>query len=154
MSQLITDEKHLNDQLAERLAKLDVSEPTDGSDQAMDVDTPTEDIKWQFVLRCLEYLKLIQRELNSKVDSEGISQWRFWVHSIVYMTYVLISEAKGLKELLGVKDLRVVHTLLEIIITWGEYPQLLNGVGLPLKQRVKSGYANRGRIVISYQQVI
>ncbi|KAI8583639.1 hypothetical protein K450DRAFT_222092 [Umbelopsis ramanniana AG] len=117
------DEKQLNDQLAKSLAKLDITEHTDGSDQAMDVDIPTDDIKWQFVLRCLEYLKLIQRELNSKVDSE---------------------EAKGLKELLGVKDLRVVHTLLEIVITWGEYPQLLNGVGLPLKQRVKSGYANRG----------
>jgi len=137
----------LNDQLAERLEKLDIYDPTDESDQGMDVDTPTYDIKWQFVLRCLEYLKLIQRGLNSKVDSEGIDV-KIWAYSIAYMTYVFITEAKGLKELLGVKDLRVVHTLLEIVITWGEYPQLLNGVGLPLKQRVKSGYANRGTIVI------
>jgi hypothetical protein len=67
----------LNDQLAKSLAELDITEPTDGTDQAMDVEAPTDDIKWQFVLRCLEYLKLIQRELNSKVDSEGIQQWRF-----------------------------------------------------------------------------
>jgi hypothetical protein len=119
----------------------------------MDVDTPTDDIKWQFVLRCLEYLKLIQRGLNSKVDSEGIDV-KIWALSIAYMTYVFITEAKGLKELLGVKDLRVVHTLLEIVITWGEYPQLLNGVGLPLKQRVKSGYANRGTIVIFYKRLL
>jgi hypothetical protein len=153
MSYLNTDEKHLNDQLAERLEKLDVYDPTDESDPGMDVDTPTDDIKWQFVLRCLEYLKLIQRGLNSKVDSEGIDV-KIWALSIAYMTYVFITEAKGLKELLGVKDLRVVHTLLEIVITWGEYPQLLNGVGLPLKQRVKSGYANRGTIVIFYKRLL
>lgn len=40
--------------------------------------------------------------------------------------------------------MRVVHTLLEIVITWGLYPQLLHGVGLPLAQRIKSGYSNRG----------
>jgi hypothetical protein len=150
---LNTDEKHLNDQLAERLEKLDIYDPTDESDQGMEVDTPTDDIKWQFVLRCLEYLKLIQRELNSKVDSEGIDV-KIWALSNAYMTYVFITEAKGLKELLGVKDLRVVHTLLEIVITWGEYPQLLNGVGLPLKQRVKSGYAKRGTIVIVYWRLL
>lgn len=143
----------MNDQLAERLEKLDIYDPTDESDQGMDVDTPTDDIKWQFVLRCLEYLKLIQRELNSKVDSEGIDV-KIWALSNAYMTYVFITEAKGLKELLGVKDLRVVHTLLEIVITWGEYPQLLSGVGLPLKQRVKSGYANRGTIVIVYKLLL
>lgn len=60
------------------------------------------------------------------------------------MTYLSTLEANDLKELMGVKDMRVVHTLLEIVITWGLYPQLLRGVGLPLAQRIKSGYSNRG----------
>jgi hypothetical protein len=60
------------------------------------------------------------------------------------MAYFSTLEANDLKELMGVKDMRVVHTLLEIVITWGLYPQLLRGVGLPLAQRIKSGYSNRG----------
>ncbi|GAB5590431.1 hypothetical protein Unana1_05331 [Umbelopsis nana] len=112
--------KSLSEQLLERLEKLEISE------DLMEIDEPKviepSDVQWRFVMRCLHYLQLIQQELNAKADSE---------------------EANDLRELLGVKDMRVVHTLLEIVITWGEYPQLLRGVGLPLKQRVKSGYSNR-----------
>ncbi|KAG0743984.1 hypothetical protein G6F57_001082 [Rhizopus arrhizus] len=46
------------------------------------------------------------------------------------------------KDFLGIRDLRLVHTLLEIIISWGFYPYFLPGVGVPLSKRVKSGYTN------------
>jgi hypothetical protein len=62
-----------------------------------------------------------------------------------YGVLIPYTEANNLRELLGIKDLRVVHTLLEIVVTWGLYPQLLQGVGLPLSQRIKSGYSNKGK---------
>ncbi|KAI9269341.1 hypothetical protein BY458DRAFT_490142 [Sporodiniella umbellata] len=47
------------------------------------------------------------------------------------------------KDFLGVRDLRLVHTLLEIVISWGLYSFFLPGVGVPLSKRVKSGYTNQ-----------
>jgi hypothetical protein len=49
------------------------------------------------------------------------------------------------KDYLGVRDFRLVHTLLQVIISWGFYPCLLPGVGVPLSKRVKSGYTNHGK---------
>ncbi|RIA90280.1 hypothetical protein C1645_770394 [Glomus cerebriforme] len=43
-------------------------------------------------------------------------------------------------EFLGIRDLRLVHTMLEIVITWGVYPCLLSGVGIPLSRRTTSRY--------------
>ncbi|KAI8973433.1 hypothetical protein BDF20DRAFT_651428 [Mycotypha africana] len=46
------------------------------------------------------------------------------------------------RDILGVRDLRLVHTLLQVIVSWGLYPCFLPGVGVPLSKRVKSGYIN------------
>ncbi|CAG8478966.1 12155_t:CDS:10 [Ambispora gerdemannii] len=43
-------------------------------------------------------------------------------------------------ELLGVRDLRLIHTMLEIVISWGIYPCLMPGAGIPLSQRSISGF--------------
>jgi hypothetical protein len=94
----------LNNQLAERLAKIDISSFPEGNDQAMDVDTPEGDIQWQFVLRCLEYLKLIQRELNSKVDSEGMNHLIVFSYYILYMTYIEY-RGKGSQRITGCQRL-------------------------------------------------
>ncbi|KAF9193244.1 hypothetical protein BGZ50_007642 [Haplosporangium sp. Z 11] len=42
------------------------------------------------------------------------------------------------KELLGLVDQRMIHTMLELIICWGIYPCLLPGVGMPLNRRIRS----------------
>jgi hypothetical protein len=133
----------MSEQLLERLEKLDISENLIESDEQTIIKTSEDEVQWRFVLRCLEYLRSIQRELNAKADSEGMNVYifRYKQRSMAYFSTL---EANDLKELMGVKDMRVVHTLLEIVITWGLYPQLLRGVGLPLAQRIKSGYSNRG----------
>ncbi|KAI8092217.1 uncharacterized protein B0P05DRAFT_525301 [Gilbertella persicaria] len=46
------------------------------------------------------------------------------------------------RDYLGVRDFRLIHTLLQVIISWGFYPCFLPGVGVPLSKRVKSGYTN------------
>lgn len=47
---------------------------------------------------------------------------------------------------MGVRDLRMVHTMLQTVISWGMYPCFLPGVGVPLSKRVKSGYTNHGKL--------
>lgn len=51
------------------------------------------------------------------------------------------------KDYLGVRDFRLIHTLLQVIISWGFYPCFLPGVGVPLSKRVKSGYTNHGKSI-------
>ncbi|KAJ2956554.1 hypothetical protein NQZ79_g7601 [Umbelopsis isabellina] len=116
------DDKSLTEQLRERIDKLEIAGETSENDPKEPLDTSKDNTRWTFVSECLKYLHSIQRVLNAKEDTE---------------------EANDHRELLGIKDLRVVHTLLEIVVTWGLYPQLLQGVGLPLSQRIKSGYSNK-----------
>ncbi|KAG0029265.1 transmembrane and coiled-coil domains-containing protein 7 [Podila clonocystis] len=47
------------------------------------------------------------------------------------------------KELLGLMDQRMIHTMLEIVVCWGIYPCLLPGVGMPLTRRVRSNIVQR-----------
>ncbi|CAI2174947.1 13312_t:CDS:10 [Funneliformis geosporum] len=67
-------------------------------------------VREQFVEKCLETLELLQYTLTN------------------------------INDLKGVRDLRLIHTMLEIVITWGVYPCLLSGVGVPLSRRTRSGY--------------
>lgn len=39
---------------------------------------------------------------------------------------------------IGVRDFRLVSTLLEIVISWGIYPFLRKGVGIPIEKRLRS----------------
>ncbi|KAG0342020.1 transmembrane and coiled-coil domains-containing protein 7 [Podila horticola] len=47
------------------------------------------------------------------------------------------------KELLGLMDQRMIHTMLEIVVCWGIYPCLLPGVGMPLTRRVRSNIVQK-----------
>ncbi|KAJ1958216.1 hypothetical protein IWQ62_004937 [Dispira parvispora] len=42
------------------------------------------------------------------------------------------------KELLGIRDLKLVHSLLDFLVLQGVYPALLAGVGIPLNRRMRS----------------
>jgi len=61
---------------------------------------------------------------------------------MIYAYFVIVDESD--KDYLGVRDFRLIHTLLQVIISWGFYPCFLPGVGVPLSKRVKSGYTNHG----------
>ncbi|KAI8141137.1 hypothetical protein BJV82DRAFT_620981 [Fennellomyces sp. T-0311] len=74
-----------------------------------------------FVNKCLDLLIAIQTSLLSIIENEKDATER---------------------DYLGVRDLRLVHTLLQVVISWGMYPYFLPGVGVPLSKRVKSGYTN------------
>ncbi|KAF9288858.1 hypothetical protein BGZ68_010490 [Mortierella alpina] len=47
------------------------------------------------------------------------------------------------KELLGLMDQRMIHTMLEIVVCWGIYPCLLQGVGMPLNRRIRSNIVQK-----------
>ncbi|CDS13877.1 hypothetical protein LRAMOSA06051 [Lichtheimia ramosa] len=79
----------------------------------------TETTKQAFVNKCMQLLNAIQRAL---LQSEG--------------------DNEANRDLMGVRDLRMVHTMLQTVISWGMYPCFLPGVGVPLSKRVKSGYTN------------
>jgi hypothetical protein len=66
----------------------------------------------------------------------------FFLHNLIYSL-----ENQTDKDYLGVRDFRLIHTLLQVIISWGFYPCFLPGVGVPLSKRVKSGYTNHGTLV-------
>ncbi|KAF9935954.1 hypothetical protein BGZ67_002852 [Mortierella alpina] len=53
------------------------------------------------------------------------------------------------KELLGLMDQRMIHTMLEIVVCWGIYPCLLPGVGMPLNRRIRSNIAQKELFVTS-----
>ncbi|KAF9432491.1 hypothetical protein BGZ76_010707 [Entomortierella beljakovae] len=54
-----------------------------------------------------------------------------------------INDPTNDKELLGLMDQRMIHTMLEIIVCWGIYPCLLPGVGMPLNRRVRSNIVQK-----------
>ncbi|KAJ8655234.1 hypothetical protein O0I10_009102 [Lichtheimia ornata] len=79
----------------------------------------TETTKQAFVNKCMQLLNDIQRALlQTEEDNEAN------------------------RDHMGVRDLRMVHTMLQTVISWGMYPCFLPGVGVPLSKRVKSGYTN------------
>ncbi|KAG9322762.1 hypothetical protein KVV02_007022 [Mortierella alpina] len=53
------------------------------------------------------------------------------------------------KELLGLMDQRMIHTMLEIVVCWGIYPCLLPGVGMPLNRRIRSNIVQKELFVTS-----
>ncbi|KAJ1985065.1 hypothetical protein H4R34_000242 [Dimargaris verticillata] len=48
---------------------------------------------------------------------------------------------EGPKELLGIKDIRAIHAVMDYVVLTGVYPHLQPGVGLPLAHRTKSDIA-------------
>ncbi|KAL1915629.1 uncharacterized protein VTP21DRAFT_6388 [Calcarisporiella thermophila] len=84
--------------------------------------------RWEFVLECLGFLSKIQDLLVKMVAADE-------------------KQAHSDRDLLGVRDLRVVNTLIEIVVIWGVYPSLLPGVGVPISMRSQSAYASRDLLI-------
>ncbi|GAN11288.1 transport and Golgi organization protein 6 homolog [Mucor ambiguus] len=89
--------------------------------EKLEIDVDDKDPRKAFVYECLKVLLEIQTALLA-VCASGVDE--------------------SDKDYLGVRDFRLIHTLLQVIISWGFYPCFLPGVGVPLSKRVKSGYTN------------
>lgn len=66
------------------------------------------------------------------------------------MFFIEIHDPSNDKELLGLMDQRMIHTMLEIVVCWGIYPCLLPGVGMPLSRRVRSNIVQKGKVGEQY----
>ncbi|KAI8388768.1 uncharacterized protein BYT42DRAFT_561154 [Radiomyces spectabilis] len=108
----------IDDQLAERLNKLQLEKGD--AEETKSFERPTI----AFVSECLNLLGNIQKALLAVSALEAGKR------------------KEDNRDIIGVRDLRLIHTLLQIVISWGLYPCFLPGVGVPLSKRVKSGYTN------------
>ncbi|KAI7853572.1 hypothetical protein BDC45DRAFT_510575 [Circinella umbellata] len=123
----IGQQKNLEEQLAQRLHRMTLSneKKKDNEQQRQEEDKFISTVKGNekqlFVQKCLDLLVAIQDSLLSVIENE---------------------QEHTEREYIGIRDLRLVHTLLQVIISWGMYPYFLPGVGVPLSKRVKSGYTN------------
>ncbi|KAG0353743.1 hypothetical protein BC939DRAFT_455998 [Gamsiella multidivaricata] len=85
---------------------------------------------------------------NANIRAEFVTQS---VKLLVKLEEILLASIKDRelydptndKELLGLMDQRMIHTMLEIIVCWGIYPCLLPGVGMPLSRRVRSNIVQK-----------
>jgi hypothetical protein len=89
--------------------------------------------------------------LKSRIEypNRVITSVRLWrlvgfIEILLHNLILSLLENETDKDYLGVRDFRLIHTLLQVIISWGFYPCFLPGVGVPLSKRVKSGYTNHG----------
>ncbi|CAH1760594.1 10748_t:CDS:10, partial [Entrophospora sp. SA101] len=83
-------------------------------------------IRERFVMKCMEILNALQHTLNELNKIEDQRNIENKIHH-------------G-PELLGIRDLGLIHTMIEIVITWGVYPCLMEGVGISLSRRTRSAY--------------
>lgn len=109
--------------------------------EQLQVDFKNDDPRSSFVNECLNMLIDIQKALLQVCVSGG----EFFLHNLFHFNNMGNLESQGEKDYLGVRDFRLIHTLLQVIISWGFYPCFLPGVGVPLSKRVKSGYTNHGK---------
>jgi len=73
---------------------------------------------------------------------------QYFILYILFYFFTLKLKDKLENEIFGVKDLKNVHMLIEIIICWGLYPSLMKGVGISLGKRVNSNILkNQGKII-------
>ncbi|KAI7865080.1 hypothetical protein BDF14DRAFT_1101534 [Spinellus fusiger] len=103
----------------------------------------------------MEELKTQESEKSSKIEDNGTPQSIFISECLRLLTSIqevilsVVIEGESQistnRDLLGVRDLRLIHTLLQVVVSWGLYPCFSSGVGVPLSQRVKSGYINHGK---------
>ncbi|KAG0208180.1 hypothetical protein BGX33_006408 [Mortierella sp. NVP41] len=84
-----------------------------------------EDVRTEFVIQSVGLLVTLEDHLMALVHDREIN------------------DPTNDKELLGLMDQRMIHTMLEIIVCWGIYPCLLPGVGMPLNRRVRSNIAQK-----------
>ncbi|KAI1300530.1 transmembrane and coiled-coil domains-containing protein 7 [Mortierella claussenii] len=92
----------------------------DGSSNDKNTDVEHQDVRTKFVVESVQLLIQLEEILLSLVRDRELN------------------DPGNDKELLGLMDQRMIHTMLEIIVCWGIYPCLLPGVGMPLNRRVRS----------------
>ncbi|CAG8829988.1 18594_t:CDS:2, partial [Racocetra persica] len=76
-------------------------------------------VREKFVEKCLEILGSLETTLINIIDLKE-------------------NKKADEPELLGIKDMSLIHTMLEIVISWGIYPCLMSGVGIPISRRTRS----------------
>ncbi|OZJ02187.1 hypothetical protein BZG36_04319 [Bifiguratus adelaidae] len=102
----------------QQFQQLSVS--AEGTEQRYNDSERLANVKVRFVDACLQLLEDFQHVL---VNQSAVDQ------------------PDG-KSPLGVRDIRLVSTLIEIVISWGILPYLIPGVGMDLAHRSKSGYVD------------
>ncbi|CAG8710072.1 7348_t:CDS:10 [Gigaspora margarita] len=117
----------IKEKLSSRLKQLEENEyehETDGNSTVVAESVMQEKpfntaVREKFVEKCLELLGSLETTLINIID---------------------IKENKKANEpeLLGIRDMNLVHTMLEIVISWGIYPCLMTGVGIPISRRTRS----------------
>ena len=78
-----------------------------------DVDMAADDHIWSFVKLCLKLLLVVHSTVNDIISTRDKSQ-------------------RQQPDSLGVKDLKSVSGLIQLVITCGVWPNLLKGVGKPM----------------------
>ncbi|CAG8437765.1 15274_t:CDS:10 [Acaulospora morrowiae] len=119
------EESQQAESLQERLSSR-LNQISDEGNQQSEELNKNKTIRETFVAKCLEILEALESTLRS-------------INDIKNQTLVGNNKLQE-PDVLGVRDLRLVHTMLEIIISWGIYPCLLPGVGIPISRRIRSGY--------------
>ncbi|KAG0263286.1 hypothetical protein BG011_009015 [Mortierella polycephala] len=117
-------EQRLQDLAEMRAGTLDPlghseSNGTDSSNKSPEGEHSV-DLRVEFTLKSVQLLAQLEQDLMALVRDRDAN------------------DPMNDKELLGLVDQRMIHTMLELIICWGIYPCLLPGVGMPLNRRVRS----------------
>ncbi|CAG8609952.1 584_t:CDS:2, partial [Scutellospora calospora] len=123
----INEEKRvgtIEERLSSRLKQLEANECMHEAviaESAIQEKFSNINVRERFVEKCLELLGSLETILINIID---------------------IKENKKTNEpeLLGIRDMSLVHTMLEIVISWGIYPCLMSGVGIPISRRTRSRY--------------
>ncbi|CAG8768773.1 3655_t:CDS:2, partial [Racocetra fulgida] len=85
------------------------------AESAIQKELSDTSVREKFVEKCLEILGSLETTLINIIDLKADEP-----------------------ELLGIKDMSLIHTMLEIVISWGIYPCLMSGVGIPISRRTRS----------------
>ncbi|KAF9348787.1 transmembrane and coiled-coil domains-containing protein 7 [Mortierella sp. AD094] len=97
----------------------------DGNNNNDNNEVDSKDVRTEFVLESIQLLVALEGVLLKLVQDREIN------------------DPANDKELLGLMDQRMIHTMLEIVVCWGIYPCLLPGVGMPLNRRVRSNIVQK-----------
>ncbi|KAF9418015.1 transmembrane and coiled-coil domains-containing protein 7 [Podila epigama] len=110
-----------------RVTTSDPESLADTPDKALDVEVVdrTKDVRTKFVLESVSLLSELEECIMALVKDRELH------------------DPSNDKELLGLMDQRMIHTMLEIVVCWGIYPCLMPGVGMPLTRRVRSNIVQK-----------
>ncbi|KAJ1655332.1 hypothetical protein IWQ61_004896 [Dispira simplex] len=102
-------------------------------------DHPDEDQNMTLVNRTLATLEALETELLHIAEEHSQPPPPSPVSASPSTSHPVKSKPESHdKELLGIRDLKLVHSLLDFLVLQGVYPALLAGVGIPLNRRIRS----------------